>query len=157
MFVLANGGYVFGGYNPVSWLSDFLYTETDESYLFQVFNPLHLEGGSRQRSLNYLLPESPEITDPQKRIPQKNPEVTVLPKCPVRCPIRLQKKDKAIKQNDLKYSPAFGEANVSDLFIAFKNPQNSYSMLGNVYKLPKGVSYKDSETWLAGKKDDWKV
>lgn len=34
MFVLANGGYVFGGYNPVSWLSDFLYTETEESYLF---------------------------------------------------------------------------------------------------------------------------
>ena len=30
-------------------------------------------------------------------------------------------------------------------------------MLGNVYKLPPGVTYKDSETWLAGKKEDWSV
>ena len=30
-------------------------------------------------------------------------------------------------------------------------------MLGNCYKMPKGVSYKDSETWLAGKKVDWDV
>ena len=37
--VLANDGYIFGGYNPISWLSDFMYTETDESYLFQLVNP----------------------------------------------------------------------------------------------------------------------
>ena len=63
-------------------------------------------------------------------------------------------RDYAIKQNETKYSPAFGEANISDLFIAFKNLPNSYSMLGNVYKLPKG---KDSETFLAGKRSNWKI
>ena len=30
-------------------------------------------------------------------------------------------------------------------------------MLGNVYKMPKGVSYSQSETWLAGRKDNWDV
>ena len=65
-----------------------------------------------------------------------------LPKCPIKMNVRLTKCDKAIKQNDSHYSPAFGEANVSDLFIAYKNLQNSYSMLGNVYKLPPGISMK---------------
>jgi len=81
----------------------------------------------------------------------------LLPKGPVKCPLRLSKKAKAIKQNDSMYSPAFGESNVSDLFIAYKNPSCSYSMLGNCYKLPRGVSYKDNETWLAGRKDNWDV
>lgn len=72
---------------------------------------------------------------------------------PVCCPIKEQKKHVAIKQNESKYSPAFGEANISDLFIAFKNLSNSYSMLGNVYKLPKTAS--DGETFLAGRKKDW--
>ena len=30
-------------------------------------------------------------------------------------------------------------------------------MLGNVYKVPKGLSLKDAESWLAGKKDNWEV
>ena len=30
-------------------------------------------------------------------------------------------------------------------------------MVGNIYKLPKGVNYNESETWLAGKKDQWDV
>lgn len=63
----------------------------------------------------------------------------------------------AIKQNEVQYSPAFGEANISDLFIAYKNLSNSYSMLGNVYKLPPGVTYHESQSWLAGKKDQWAV
>ena len=50
----------------------------------------------------------------------------------------------------MKYSPAFGEANISDFFISFKNLSNSYSMLGNVYKLPPK---EDGETFLAGKKN----
>ena len=81
----------------------------------------------------------------------------MFPKTPLRCMVRPEKKEKAIKQNDSKYSPAFGEANVSDLFIAYKNLSSSYSMLGNVYKLPKGLSLKDSETWLSGKKENWEV
>lgn len=73
----------------------------------------------------------------------------------MRCPIRSGKTHHAIKQNEEKYSPAFGEANVSDLFIAFKNLSNSYSMLGNVYKCP--LKDIDSETFLAGKKKDWDI
>lgn len=117
MLVKANHGHIFGGFNPVSWVSDFSYTETDEAYLFSV-------------------------TDGQGRRP-------------VRCPVRSQKKQFAIKQNENKYSPAFGETNISDLFIAFKNLSNSYSMLGNVYKLPKHAT--DGETFLAGQKKDWVV
>ena len=63
----------------------------------------------------------------------------------------------AIKQNESKYSPAFGEANVSDLFIAFKNLANSYSMLGNVYKLPNEAGNIDAESFLAGRKKDWVI
>ena len=72
---------------------------------------------------------------------------------PIRCPVKESKKQFAIKQNESKYSPAFGEANISDLFIAFKNLTNSYSMLGNVYKLPRSAT--DGETFLAGRKKDW--
>lgn len=68
--------------------------------------------------------------------------------------MRRNKAHHAIKQNDAKYSPAFGEANISDLFIAFKNLSNSYSMLGNVYKVPEKV---DGEIFLAGKKKDWQI
>ena len=116
IFVKANAGHIFGGYNPCSWVSDFSYSETSESYLFSVTN-------SKGRK-------------------------------PIRCPIRKSKRDHAIKQNESKYSPAFGEANVSDLFIAFKNLSNSYSMLGNVYKCP---FKEDGETFLAGKKKEWVV
>ncbi|CDW75950.1 b-box zinc finger family protein [Stylonychia lemnae] len=116
VIVKANEGHIFGGFNPTSWVSEFMYSECDDAYLFS-------------------------ITDGQGRKP-------------IKCPIKQEKKDKAIKQNEKSYSPAFGEANISDLFIAFKNLSNSYSMLGNVYKLPKG--YK-SETFLAGKHNDWKI
>ena len=118
MFVKANGGYIFGGYNPCGWKSDFSYSASDEAYLFSV-----TDGKGKRK--------------------------------PVRCPIRSKKTQFAIKQNDSKYSPAFGEANISDLFIAFKNLQNSYSMLGNVYKLPKEAT--DGETFLAGRRGDWHV
>jgi hypothetical protein len=116
IFVKANHGHIFGGFNPLSWVSDFAYTDTKEAYLFS-------------------------LTDGKKRPP-------------VRLPVRNSKAHFAIKQNDAKYSPAFGEANVSDLFIAFKNLSNSYSMVGNVYKVPPG---QDGDTFLAGKKNDWNV
>ncbi len=32
----ANHGYIFGGYNPHSWMNDFAYTDTSESYLFSL-------------------------------------------------------------------------------------------------------------------------
>jgi hypothetical protein len=34
--VKANGGYIFGGYNPENWVSDFNYTEAKDAYLFSV-------------------------------------------------------------------------------------------------------------------------
>lgn len=36
IFVKASGGYVFGGYNPVGWESDFKYSPTQDAYLFSV-------------------------------------------------------------------------------------------------------------------------
>lgn len=72
----------------------------------------------------------------------------------MRCPVRKSKAHLAIKQNEFKYSPGFGEANVSDLFIAFKNLANSYSTLGNVYKVPLK---EDPESFLAGRKKDWQI
>ena len=116
MFVKGNHGYIFGGYNPLSWQSDFMYTDSNDAYLFSV-----TDGKGRK---------------------------------PVRCAIRKSKQAFAIKQNDNKYSPAFGEANISDLFIAFKNLSNSYSCLGNVYKCPKK---EDGETFLAGRKKEWQI
>ena len=38
MFVKANHGHIFGGFNPVSWTSDFSYTEAEDAYLFSVTN-----------------------------------------------------------------------------------------------------------------------
>ena len=116
VFVKANQGHIFGGFNPTSWVSEFMYSEAEDAYLFSV-----TDGKGRK---------------------------------PIKCPVKPQKKDKSIKQNEKEYSPAFGEANISDLFIAFKNPSNSYSMLGNVYKLPKGY---ESETFLAGKHNEWVI
>jgi len=73
---------------------------------------------------------------------------------PIRCPVKKGKTHYAIKQNEFKYSPGFGEANTSDLFIAFKNLANSYSSLGNVYKVPPN---EDREKFLAGRKKDWQI
>ena len=111
-------GYIFGGYNPESWISDFVYTETTESYLFSV-----TDGKGRK---------------------------------PIKCPVRPSRAHFAIKQNGSKYSPGFGEANMSDLFIAYKNLQNSYSNLGNVYKVPKQYC-KTNDQFLAGSKKGWDI
>lgn len=56
--------------------------------------------------------------------------------------------------NNEDFSPGFGEGDISDLFISFKNPKKSYSLMGNVYKLPSG--YK-ADSFLAGKATDWDV
>ena len=72
----------------------------------------------------------------------------------IKWPIERHKTDKAIKQNESKYSPGFGEANNSDLFIAFRKLQNSYSRLGNVYRWP---SNHDPSTFLAGSETGWNI
>ncbi len=70
----------------------------------------------------------------------------------MRCEVKPSKADHAIKQNEAQFSPGFGEANISDLFIAFKKLENSYSYLGNVYKLPQGYQ---PDTFLAGRYSNW--
>ena len=118
-----------------------LLVKLKDGHIFGGYNPLHWESrfGYQKTSDSFLF----SVTDGKGRRPQK-------------CPIKLSKSKFAIKQNEQQYSPGFGEANTADLFIAFKNLENSYSMLGNVYKCP--TSYKDSaETFLAGSKTDWDI
>jgi hypothetical protein len=59
MIIKLKDGHIFGGYNPTSWINEFIYVETDEAFLFS-------------------------ITDGQGRKP-------------IRCPIKDNKKDRAIK------------------------------------------------------------
>lgn len=73
---------------------------------------------------------------------------------PMRCPLIKQMKKFAIKQSEDAYSPGFGLVDNSDLFIAFKQLNNSYSNLDNVYKCPKGYNPK---TFLAGKENNWNI
>lgn len=73
---------------------------------------------------------------------------------PMRCPIIKQMKKFAIKQSEDAYSPGFGLVDNSDLFIAFKQLNNSYSNLDNVYRCPKGYNPK---TFLAGKENNWNI
>jgi hypothetical protein len=109
-------GHVFGGYNPISWIGEYMYNDCEDAFLFS-------------------------ITDGKYRKP-------------IRCPVKKSLKKFAIKQNDVDYSPGFGETDNADLFIAFKNLKNSYSNLSNVYKCPRGFNGKE---FLAGRPNDWKI
>ncbi|CAI2383290.1 unnamed protein product [Moneuplotes crassus] len=101
-------GHIFGGYNPTSWISEYVYSKCEDAFLFSLTN-----GKGR--------------------------------KC-IKCPIERHKSDKAIKQNKTKYSPGFGEANNSDLFIAFRKLDNSYSRLGS----ETGWDIVEVEVWSIG-------
>jgi TLD len=39
MFIEANNGYVFGAFNPTSWLNEFSYSETEDAFLFSLCEP----------------------------------------------------------------------------------------------------------------------
>lgn len=71
--------------------------------------------------------------------------------------VKSTKSDFAIWNSEKDWSPGFGEEGISDLFIAFKNPWNSYSRLGLVYKIPSALSHLDPDTILTGKKEDWDI
>ena len=86
IIIKTDDGHVFGGYNPVSWISEYMYNEREDAFLFS-------------------------ITDGQYRKP-------------IRCAIKKALKKFAIKQNEIEYSPGFGETDNADLFIAFKNLKN---------------------------------
>lgn len=68
----------------------------------------------------------------------------------------------AIKNNEAKYSPGFGQSNKSDLFISFKNLKKSYSCLGNTYEFPEHLVKDDEthntpQTFFSGKETDWDI
>ena len=99
ILVKANGGYLFGAFNPTSWINSFSYSECDDAFIISFSD----DTGRRK---------------------------------PFKCPIKSDKRDYAIKQNENKFSPGFGESNNCDLFISFKNLEKSYSRLGTTYSLP---------------------
>eukprot|EP00347_Sterkiella_histriomuscorum_P019889 403339925 len=129
MFVKANNHYIFGAFNPMSYMSENIYLDSDEAFLFS-------------------------LTRKQTIIRDNGFEEHASVFRPVKCEVRQSKSDKAIKLNEENYSPGFGESDISDLFISFKNPKKSYSLLGNVYKLPQGVK---GDTFLAGQPTDWDI
>ena len=116
MIVKTEDDRVFGGYNSTSWISEYVYSQWEEAFIFSVTD-------GRARGW-------------------------------IKWPIDKHKTDKAIKQNESKFSPGFGEANNSDLFIAFKKLENSYSRLGHVYRWP--YEY-DPYTFLAGSETGWDI
>lgn len=116
ILVKTSDNYVFGGYNPLSWINENMYNETEDAFIFSVSD------GKYRR--------------------------------PLKCPVKKAKKNFAIKQNIQEYSPGFGETNDADLFIAFKNINNSYSYLGNTYSCPEG--YNPAE-FLAGRSTKWEI
>ena len=59
MIIRANEGHIFGGFNPTSWTSEFMYSDCEDAYLYSV-----TDGKGRK---------------------------------PIKCPIKHEKKDKAIK------------------------------------------------------------
>ena len=68
----------------------------------------------------------------------------------------------AVKNNESRYSPGFGQSNKSDLFISFKNLSKSYSWVGNVYELPQvsGIASKGfdtPETFFTGTENNWTI
>ena len=73
---------------------------------------------------------------------------------PIKCPLKKYMKKYAIKQNENMYSPGWGEVDNADLFISYKNLDNSYSNLGRCYKVPKNV---DPNSFLAGKSSKWGI
>ncbi|CDW71558.1 b-box zinc finger family protein [Stylonychia lemnae] len=133
MLVKANKHYIFGGFNPQSYMSENLYLECEDAFIFSLARKVQ----------NYILPNQ-----------QPHEEQSNISYVPIKCPVRSSKLDKAIKLNEENFSPGFGESDISDLFISFKNPKKSYSLLGNVYKLPYGMK---GDTFLAGKATDWDI
>ena len=109
-------GHIFGGYNPRSWISESMYNECDDSFIFSL---------SDGKSIK-----------------------------PIKCPLIKYKKSMAIYQNEELNSPGWGEVSEADLFISYKNFENSYSNLGKCYKAPKNV---DPTSFLAGKPNNWEI
>ncbi|CAI2384844.1 unnamed protein product [Moneuplotes crassus] len=81
---------------------------------------------------------------------------------PIICKIKPEKASFAVKNNEAKYSPGFGQSNKSDLFISFKNLSKSYSHIGSVYEFPKEFvkdeeGYNTPETFFTGLTTNWRI
>ena len=109
-------GHIFGGYNPRSWVSESMYNECDNSFIFSLSDGKNIK--------------------------------------PIKCPLIEYKKSMAIYQNEELNSPGWGEVSEADLFISYKNLENSYSNLGRCYKAPKNI---EPNCFLAGKPTQWDI
>lgn len=130
--VAANHGFIFGGYNAQSWVPNFTYSEAPSSFLFCLKRPRG-------------------IADPTGALTLQPP--FVLPVKPVMGHL-------AIKNSDEQFSPGWGEANKQDLFIAYKNLDDSYCRVGNIYQVPSQFKHlSEFEQWslLAGRPNNWEV
>jgi hypothetical protein len=130
--ISANFGFLFGAYSPVSWISEFCYSETYESFLFCLRRP--------------------------RGIPDQNGELTL--QAPFICRVKPNQGGMAIKQSEEKYSPGFGETNKCDLLIAYKSMDNSYCRVGNIYEVPWQFRHlPEMEQWsiMAGRPTNWEV
>ena len=114
--VKTGDNHIFGAFNPISWISEAMYTECDNAFIFQLCDGIEYK--------------------------------------PIKFPLRPYMKHHAIKQNEKLYSPGWGELDSADLFISYKNLENSYSNLGKCYKAPKNV---EPSVFLAGKSNKWDI
>lgn len=81
---------------------------------------------------------------------------------PIICKVKPDQACFAVKNNEAKYSPGFGQSNKSDLFISFKNLAKSYSCLGTVYEFPQSLVEADTEfntpeTFFSGVETNWEI
>ena len=133
--ISANQGYIFGSYVDIDWTSEYAYSPSKDAFLFSLDVPKSVKEAEKHSEGKYL----------QKRKA-------------FRCNIRPERTDKAIRQVGHNFSPAYGESDSlvckSDLFISFKEPNRSYSHVGNVFNLP--YPWKGEEV-LAGKFNQWDV
>lgn len=130
--VQANQGYIFGAYSPVSWISSFCYTEAQSAFIFCLRRP--------------------------RGIPDQEGQLTLHP--PFACRVKPQCGGQAIKQSETEYSPGFGETNKCDLLLSYKDLEDSYCRVGNIYEVPWQFKHlPEVEQWsiIAGRATAWDV
>jgi hypothetical protein len=84
---------------------NFSYTEAKDAFLFCLRRPRGIPDTAGELTLN----------------------------APFVCKVKPKQEGMAIKQGDEKYSPGFGETNKQDLLITYKNLDDSYCRVGNIY------------------------
>ena len=103
--VSANYGFIFGGYNSTSWIPNYTYSTAPNSFIFSLRRPRGIPDPTGALTLN----------------------------APFVLPLKPLQDQIAIKNAAEDFSPGWGETNKQDLFIAYKNLDDSYCRVGNVY------------------------